>query len=66
LQSLSSVAITPTETTETVAAVLGVFGAGALLIFVVLLLIPREMGFRQCPRDLSGALGSADPAAADG
>ena len=45
LRSLSSVAITPTGTPETVAAVLGVFGAGALLMFVVLLLIPREMGF---------------------
>lgn len=35
----------PDGTAETLAAVLGVFAAGALLIFVVLLLIPREMGY---------------------
>jgi hypothetical protein len=35
----------PTGTAEIVASSVGVTAAGALLIFVVLLLIPRELGF---------------------
>lgn len=35
----------PSGIAETVAVALGVIAAGALLTFVVLLLVPRELGF---------------------
>lgn len=46
----------PSGTAETVAAALGITAAGALLIFVVLLLVPRELGFSVNARETYQAL----------